>query len=115
MQPLPGVPRQSATLRALSGNRPASTLVNVRGGELVLITASPHYGPDGTVKNVIQNMRNITQLNILKYQLERERGSAKLADLEKARRSWLRSRLAETDLAELVFASPIMDDLLSTA
>jgi PAS domain S-box-containing protein len=115
MQKLPDVPRQSATLRALSGNRPASTLVNVRGGELVLITASPHYGPDGTVKNVIQNMRNITQLNILKYQLERERGSAKLADLEKARRSWLRSRLAETDLAELVFASPVMDDLLSTA
>src|SRR5438128_2240105 len=61
MQKLPGVPRQSATLQALRGNRPASTLVNVRGGELVLITASPHYGADGAVANVILNMRNITQ------------------------------------------------------
>ncbi|MBI2963115.1 MAG: sigma 54-interacting transcriptional regulator [Deltaproteobacteria bacterium] len=115
MQKLPGVPRQSATLQALRTNRPASTLVNVRGGELVLITASPHFGPDGAVRNVIMNTRNITQLNALKHQLERERGSAKLADLEKARRSWLRSRLAAADLDDLVFASPVMDDLLSTA
>jgi PAS domain S-box-containing protein len=115
MQKLPGVPRQSATYQALRSNRPASTLVNIRGGELVLITASLHYGPDGGVANVIQNLRNITQLNILKHQLERERGSAKLADLEKARRGWLRSRLAMADLEDIVFASSAMDDLLSTA
>jgi PAS domain S-box-containing protein len=115
MQKLPGVPKNSATLQALRGDRPASTLVNVRGGELVLITASPHHGPDGTVRNVILNMRNITQLNALKHQLERERGSAKLADLERARRSWLRSRLAEAGLDDLVFASPVMEDLLQTA
>jgi PAS domain S-box-containing protein len=115
MQKLPGVPKHSATLEALRGNRPASTLVNVRGGELVLITASPHYGADGKVANVILNMRNITQLNALKYQLERERGSAKLADLAKARRHWLQSRLAEADLDELVFASPLMEELLSAA
>jgi PAS domain S-box-containing protein len=115
MQRLPGVPKNSATLQALRGNRPASTLVNVRGGELVLITASPHYGPDGTVRNVILNMRNITQLNTLKFQLERERGSAKLASLADARRAWLRSRLAEAELDELVFTSSVMEDLLSTA
>ena len=96
MQKLPGVPKHSATLDALRGNRPASTLVNVRGGELVLITASPHYGADGKVANVILNMRNITQLNALKYRLERERGSAKLADLARARRQWLQSRWART-------------------
>ena len=86
IQRLAGVPKNSATLQALRGNRPASTLVNVHGGELVLITASPHFGPDGTVCNVILNMRNITQLNTLKFQLERERGSAKLASLADARR-----------------------------
>src|SRR5262249_49301222 len=102
MQKLPGVPKQSATYQALRSNRPASTLVNIRGGELVLITASLHYGADGEVANVIQNLRNITQLNILKHQLERERGSAKLADLEKARRGWLRSRLATADLEDVV-------------
>ena len=115
MQKLPNVPKQSATLQALRGNRPVSTLVNIRGGELVLITASPHHGADGTVANVILNLRNITQLNILKYQLERERGSAKLADLARARQRWIRSRLAEADLEELVLASPVMEDLMSTA
>jgi len=115
MQKLPGVPKNSATLQALRSNRPASTLVNVRGGELVLITASPHYGPDGKVRNIIMNTRNITQLNTLKHQLERERSSAKLADLQKARRSWVRARLADADLDDLVFASTVMDDLLSTA
>src|SRR5439155_729033 len=32
-----------------------------------------------------------------------------------ARRAWLRSRLATADLEDVVFASPAMDDLLSTA
>jgi PAS domain S-box-containing protein len=115
MQQLPGVPKNSATLLALRGNRPASTLVNGRGGELMLITASPHFASDGSVANVILNTRNITQLNTLKYELERARGSAKLAELEKARRNWLHSRLEEAELDELVFASPAMETLLSTA
>jgi PAS domain S-box-containing protein len=115
MQKLPDVPKQSATLQALAGKGPATTLVNIRGGELVMITASPHFGPDGEVRNVILNMRNITQLNALKYQLERERGSAKLADLEKGRRRWLESRLAAAQMDDLLVASPVMEDLLSTA
>jgi transcriptional regulator with PAS, ATPase and Fis domain len=116
MQQLPDVPKHSATLQALAGKGPATTLVNVRGGELVMITASPHFGPEGEVRNVILNMRNITQLNALKYQLERERGSAKLANLEKARRDWLKSRLVEAEMDEFfLVASPAMEDLLSTA
>jgi PAS domain S-box-containing protein len=115
MQQLPGVPKQSATLEALRRGRPATTLVNARGGELVMITASPHCGPDGTVRNVILNARNITQLNLLKYQLERERGAAKLADLARLRRSWFESRLDNVGLGHLVVASPQMGDLLSTA
>ena len=79
MQRLPDVPKQSATLQLLSTKRPATTLVNTRGGELMMITASPHFGSDGEMRNVIQNMRNITQLNILKFQLEKARGSAKLS------------------------------------
>ena len=114
MQQLPGVPKQSATLQALRDKRPASTLVNAGHGELVLITASPHLAGDGSVQNVILDMRNITQLNSLKLELERERGSAKLADLVKTRRSWLQSRLGTAELADLVLASPAMDDLLTT-
>ena len=115
MQRLPDVPKQSATLQVLSTKRPATTLVNTRGGELVMITASPHFGSDGEMRNVIQNMRNITQLNILKFQLEKARGSAKLLDLRKARRHWLESQLTAAAIDELVVASPVMENLLSTA
>ena len=115
MQRLPDVPKQSATLQVLSTKRPATTLVNTRGGELVMITASPHFGSDGEMRNVIQNMRNITQLNILKSQLEKARGSATLLYLRKARRHWLESQLAAAAIDELVVASPVMENLLSTA
>jgi PAS domain S-box-containing protein len=115
MQRLPDVPKQSATLQVLSTKRPATTLVNTRGGELVMITASPHFGSDGEMRNVIQNMRNITQLNILKSQLEKARGSATLLDLRKARRHWLESQLTAAAIDELVVASPVMENLLSTA
>jgi PAS domain S-box-containing protein len=114
MQKLPGVAKNSATLEALSENRIASTLVNVRGGELVLITASPHRDADGAVRNVILNTRNITQLNDLKVDLEHRRGSAKIAGLEESRRDWLGARLSGTALEDLVFASPAMGNLLST-
>jgi PAS domain S-box-containing protein len=115
MQRLPEVPKQSATLQVLSTKRPATTLVNTRGDELVMITASPHFGADGEMRNVIQNMRNITHLNTLKSQLERARGSAKLLALKKTRTRRLESQLAAAEIADLVVASPVMEDLLSTA
>src|ERR1700736_3756991 len=115
MQRLPYVPKQSATLQVLSTKRPATTLVNTRGGELVMITASPHFGSDGAMRNGLQNMRNITQLNILKSPLEKARGSATLLDLRKARRRWLESQLTAAAIDELVVASPVMENLLATA
>jgi PAS domain S-box-containing protein len=114
MQRMPGVPRQSATRQALATKRPASTLVNVRGGELVLITASPHVAPDAAVAYVILNMRNITQLNALKYLLERERGATRLAGLREDRRGKLTTQLQEAGLGEFVFESPVMEELLAT-
>jgi transcriptional regulator with PAS, ATPase and Fis domain len=88
--------------------------VHVRGGELVLITASPHVGADGVVEYVILSMRNITQLNALKFLLERDRGAARLARLRDDRKSELSARLAEAGLGEFIFESPLMEELLAT-
>jgi PAS domain S-box-containing protein len=47
MQRKPGIPRRSASRQVMAGSWPATTLVNARDGESVLITASPHLGLNG--------------------------------------------------------------------
>ena len=115
MRRVPGMARRSAALQVMEGVWPATTLVNVAGGEMLLVTANPHLGPNGEVLNIILNVRNITHLNYLKYQLERGRGEAKVADIEKFRVSFLQNQLRAAGLGDVVVASPIMANILSTA
>lgn len=114
MQRFPGVTQRSATLQVIRTKAPATTLVNITGGEMVLITGSPHFGPDGQLLNIILNMRNMTQLNYLKYQLEQGRWETRHGQLEQFRSSYLHPRLQEVGLGDFVFASPVMSNILST-
>jgi len=111
MRATPGTARNSAALQVLRGSYPATTLVNVQGGELLLVTANPHFDKDGALLSVILNVRNFTQLSSLKRQLELHRGAAPLQDLE---RSHIESRLRRAGLDELVVRSPAMIDIVST-
>ena len=106
--------RYSAAQQVMEGKGPATTLVNFPGGEIILCTANPYLGPDGKLLNIILNLRNITQLNYLKYQLERGRGHAKLADIERFRASGLQSRLKAAGVDDVVIESPIMNKIVST-
>jgi PAS domain S-box-containing protein len=114
MRRAPGVTKHSAALQVLHGNYPATTLVNIRGGEMMLVTANPHLGPDGRLLNIILNVRNITQLNYLKYQLEKNRGEAKLSELEAHRTAYLGEKIKGTGLGDLVIESPLMAKVVST-
>ena len=113
MRATPGMARTSAALQVLKGNgtAPATTLVNVRGGELILVTANPHHGLGGELESIILNVRNITQLNFLKRQLERARGEESTAELEA---SHLRERVEEAGLGSFVFSSPVMTRIVAT-
>ena len=51
----------------MEGRWPATTLFSVKGDDLLLASASPDLGPDGQIRHIILNVRNITQLNHLKY------------------------------------------------
>lgn len=114
MQRFPGVTQRSATLQAIQTKAPATTLVNITGGETVLITANPHFAPDGQLANIILNMRNITQLNYFKYQLEQGRWETRHGQLEQFRTGYLHSRLHAVGLGDFVFVSPVMNNILST-
>jgi PAS domain S-box-containing protein len=115
MQKLPTVPRTSATREALRTGREASTLIRGAGDSLVLITATPHRGPGGEIRNVILNMRNLTRLNAIKEELERERGMRVVGRLTAASRERLRAHLDDAGMPDLICASPAMEELLATA
>jgi PAS domain S-box-containing protein len=114
MRQTPGMARDSAALQVLNGSYPATTLVNIRGGEMMLVTASPHFNPRGELQNIILNVRNITQLNYLKYQLEKHRGDAKLSELEEFRTGYLEDKIKRAGLGDFVIKSPIMAKIVST-
>lgn len=111
MRASPGMARNSAALEVLRGTYPATTLVNLRDGELMLVTASPHFGETGELESIILNVRNITELNHLKRSLEKRRGDSHLADLAA---SSLRERLAKVGLGEFVVQSPAMVEIVAT-
>jgi len=111
MRSTPGTARNSAALQVLRGSYPATTLVNVHGGELLLVTANPHFDKRGELLSVILNVRNFTQLSSLKRQLERHRGAEKLQDLE---RSHIQSRLRRAGMDDFVVRSPAMIEIVST-
>jgi PAS domain S-box-containing protein len=111
MRATPGMARNSAALQVLGGTFPATTLVNISGGELMLVTASPHRGPSGDLESIILNVRNITQLNFLKRQIEKARRDGTLAEIETAH---LRERLEHAGLGSFVFKSPVITRIIST-
>jgi len=110
MRNTPGVTRNSAALQVLNGSYPATTLVSISGGELMLVTASPHFGEDGELMSIILNVRNITQLNYLKRQLERDRDDADDAVAP----SIVQERLERAGFEDFVVKSPIMEGIVST-
>jgi len=104
---------RTAVRQVMEGRWPATTLYGAEGGEMTICTASPHLGPDGEILYIIVNVRNITRLNHLKYQLEIERGHVKLDGLEKLRAGRLQSRLDAVGLGNILIESPIMHKIFS--
>lgn len=115
MQRLPGIPQRSAAREVMEGRWPASTLVEGRNGETFLITANPQLDSEGRVLHIILNLRNITRLNHLKYRLERERGRASLESQSKAAADYVRARLDEAGIPDVVCVSEPFVELLMTA
>jgi len=104
----------SAVRQVTEGHWPATTLLSTASGAMMIATANPHLGPHGKILYIIVNIRNITELNYLKYQLELRRGQAKLADFEKLRAGYLQSRLNAAGFGDVVVKSPVMSKILST-
>jgi PAS domain S-box-containing protein len=65
-----GIVSESVTVKVLKTKRPVTIVQNVRGKE-VLVTGNPVLDEEGNLINVVTNIRDISELNDLKKDLEK--------------------------------------------
>lgn len=63
----------SVTLEVLQQKKPITLLQKIRGGKLVIVTGTPVFAEDGQISVVVTNVRDITELNKLRLDLEESR------------------------------------------
>lgn len=68
-----GVFDYSVTLKVLQRKGQASTLQSIKGGKQVIVTGTPIFDTNGKIELVVTNVRDITELNLLKEELEDSR------------------------------------------
>ncbi|MCF8083637.1 MAG: sigma 54-interacting transcriptional regulator [Deltaproteobacteria bacterium] len=64
---------RSVTLEVLENKAPVTMMQNLRNGKQVLVTGSPVFDGGGEIRLVVVNDRDITELNKLKEELEKQR------------------------------------------
>lgn len=63
----------SVTLEVLAKRRQVNMLQHVRGGKQVMVTGTPIFSEDGEIVLIVTNVRDITELNQLRSELEDSR------------------------------------------
>lgn len=64
-----GVIDASATLKVLKEGKSATIIQKISTGRTVLVSASPIYDQNGKIKKVVNNVRDLTQLNSLESEI----------------------------------------------
>jgi len=104
-----GVIKESVARKILGSKGAANILQEIRGRQ-VIITGTPVYDEAGGIRFIVINIRDITELNTLKSQLESTR---RLTDLYFSELSEL--RLQQLQLEGLVVGSAVMEEVLQKA
>ncbi|HOE33639.1 MAG TPA: sigma 54-interacting transcriptional regulator [Smithella sp.] len=63
----------SVTLEVLKSKRSVTIMQHIKGGKEVIVTGAPIFDADGEISMVVTNVRDITELNQLRTQLEETR------------------------------------------
>lgn len=63
----------SVTLEVLQKKEPITLMQKIRGGKQVIVTGTPVFDKDGQISVVVTNVRDITELNELRMQLNEYR------------------------------------------
>lgn len=68
-----GLIDRSVTLEVLRQQEPVTIMQDILGGRHVIVTGNPVYDKEGTISAVVTNVRDITELNQLRLELEETR------------------------------------------
>ena len=68
-----GVFDYSVTLEVLKKKGQASMLQHIKGGKQIMVTGTPIYNGNGAIELVVTNVRDITELNHLRAEMEESR------------------------------------------
>jgi len=63
----------SVTLEVLKEKKPITLLQKIKGGKLVIVTGTPVFTEDDQISVVVTNVRDITELNELRVELDESR------------------------------------------
>jgi len=68
-----GVFDYSVTLAVLQNRKQCSMLQSIKGGKQIMVTGTPVFNEDGEIELIVTNVRDITELNHLRAELEDSR------------------------------------------
>ncbi len=72
-----GIYTDSAAIHVIEKREPVTIIYTTRTHKSALVTANPVFGADGNIWRIISNVRDITQLNRFKTELERSQANSK--------------------------------------
>lgn len=101
---------ESATLLALQTRQQVTTMPKLKNGKRVLITAIPVFDADNNIVKIICNVRDITELVALEYQLDQAK---ELSERYYSELMNLRSQTVQVE--GMIAESPAMRTIISTA
>ncbi len=103
-----GVLSRSASLLALERKEPVTTTVVTAAGTTLLVSATPVWDEKGDIFRVVANVRDISELNMLKQKVEKMEGLKKHFEFQM---NAMKSRLAE----QLIFKNQEMEKVVYQA
>jgi PAS domain S-box-containing protein len=101
-----GIVSESVSALVLQQKKPVTIIQRTLAGRTALTTGTPVFDRKGRIFRVVSNIRDITELMLLKQQLEQAQGLSKHYESE------LRALQMKYDTEKLIVGSRIMKDLL---
>lgn len=105
-----GIYTDSAAIHVIEQREPVTIIYRTRTQKAALVTANPVFGPDGKIWRIISNVRDITELDRYRKELEKSQASSRRFRDEL---KLLRQQQSESD--GIIARSRAMKEVLETA
>jgi PAS domain S-box-containing protein len=105
-----GIYTDSAAIHVIEKGEPVTIIYRTRTQKLALVTASPVFGADGKIWRIISNVRDITEMDRYRKELEKSQASGR-----RFRDELKLLRQQESESSGIIARSQAMKEVLETA